>query len=379
MKWRVPFFDLRLDQDDKSAVMDALDSNWLTSGPRIESFEEEFANIFDNESFAIAVSSATAALHLSLVALRLKPGDEVLVPSLTFVACANAIRYVGATPVFVDINSENDWNLSVADVARKITPRTRAIMPVHFAGYACDITAIVKLAGENEIGIIEDCSHAPMAQHMGKLVGTFGNTGCFSFFSNKNMTTAEGGMVLTRCPEVAAKIRSLRSHGITSTTYQRFKGHSFGYDVDLLGYNYRLDEIRAALGKSQLSKLRENNIKREALVAIYREQLQLKIPDIISPFHDHNDVSSFHIFPILLPEKIELTREEVMHKMANIGIQTSIHYEPIHKFSSYKTFKANVPNLERIASRIMTLPLFASMTNDDIDLVISTLAKILRR
>ena len=255
MAWEVPFFDLVLGEEEKLAALRVINSNWLTAGPTIAEFETDFSAALDTDLQAVAVSSATAALHLSLLALGVGPGDEVIVPSLTFVACANAIRYVGATPVFADVTSELDWNISPADVASKITPRTRAIMVMHYAGYGCAIDRFADLAQLNGLLLIEDCSHAALGTWKGKSLGTFGDTGCFSFYSNKNMTTGEGGMVISRNLELIERFRILRSHGITASTYQRFKGHAYGYDVAELGYNYRLDEIRAAIGIEQLRKL----------------------------------------------------------------------------------------------------------------------------
>lgn len=376
MNWKVPFFDLQLDADEQDAVRAALDSNWITAGPRIEEFEQEFAKAIGGEATAVAVSSATAALHLSLLAMDIGPGDEVIVPSLTFVACANTIRYVGATPVFADITSEENWNISIDDVERKITSRTRAVMPVHYAGYACDMSHLMELSAQRGIEVVEDCSHAPLAKYEGKSVGTFGVTGCFSFFSNKNMTTGEGGMVLTRSPEVANRIRILRSHGITASTYQRFKGHAYGYDVAELGFNYRLDEIRAALGIAQLKKLRHYNSERNAKVASYRSMLAESLPAVKIPFADHPGESSYHIFPVLIPGDGG-RRNAVIKAMAEAGIQCSVHYRPIHTFSAYEAFAADVPLTDRIAGSIVTLPLFPGMSEEQIFDVVEALARCL--
>lgn len=377
MNWKVPFFDLQLGAEEKDAVRAALDSNWITTGPKIEEFEKNFAGAIGGEATAVAVSSATAALHLSLLAMEIGPGDEVIVPSLTFVACANTIRYVGAIPVFADITSKEDWNISIADVERKITSRTRAVMPVHYAGYACDMPHLMELSAQRGIEVVEDCSHAPLAKHQGKPVGTFGVTGCFSFFSNKNMTTGEGGMVLTRSPEVANRIRILRSHGITASTYQRFKGHAYGYDVADLGFNYRLDEIRAALGIAQLKKLRHYNIERKKKVSAYRAMLAEYLPEVQVPFTDHPDESSYHIFPVLIPGDDD-RRNAVIKAMADAGIQCSVHYRPIHTFTAYEGFAADVPLTDQIASRVVTLPLFPGISDEQMATVVAALASCLK-
>ncbi len=376
MTWRVPFFDLQLGDEEKQAVMAVLDSNWLTAGPRIAEFEAEFASVTGGDVQAVALSSATAALHLSLLALDIGPGDEVILPSLTFVACANAIRYVGATPVFADIASRTNWNIDPDDVARKITSRTKAIMPVHYAGYPCHMEPLMELARLHRLKVVEDCSHAPLAGWNDCPVGTFGEAGCYSFFSNKNMTTGEGGMVVSRDPAIIERLRILRSHGITASTYQRFKGHAYGYDVAELGYNYRLDEIRAAIGIQQLRKLPGHNASRQAHVARYRDLLAQRLPDVLAPFAGHAGTSSYHVFPVLLPGDSEV-RDRVIKAMGDRGVQCSMHYRPIHTFSAYEGFAAQVTKTDEIAGSILTLPLFPTMTDAQIIDVVETLAECL--
>jgi len=377
MNWRVPFFDLQLGEEEKLAVMAVLDSNWLTAGPRIAEFEAEFAQAIGSDVTAVALSSATAALHLSLLALDIGPGDEVIVPSLTFVACANAIRYVGATPVFADIINEDEWNISIEDTAKKITSRTKAIMVVHYAGYPCDMEGFVALASQHNLKIVEDCSHAPLAKYQQKTVGTFGQTGCFSFFSNKNMTTGEGGMVISQDPQVIERLKILRSHGITASTYQRFKGHAYGYDVAELGFNYRLDEIRAAIGIEQLRKLSGYNRQRQEKVAYYRELLEKRLPNVRVPFKNYRGDSSYHVFPVLIPGDTQ-RRNDVLKAMGANGIQCSMHYRPIHTFTAYEGFNANVPVTDRIAGSILTLPLYPTMSEAQINDVVETLSQCLQ-
>lgn len=377
MNWNVPFFDLQLGDEEKNAIIATLESNWITTGPRIATFEKDFVSTIGCGGIGVSVSSATAALHLSLLAMEIGPGDEVIVPSLTFVASANVIRYVGAKPVFADITSKENWNISVKDIKKKVTPRTRAIIAVHYAGYACNMTAIKNLAEKSKIKIIEDCSHAPLAKHQKKHVGTFGESGCFSFFSNKNITTAEGGMVLTQSSKFANRIKMLRSHGITSSTYHRFKGHAFGYDVAELGFNYRLDEIRASLGSAQIKKLKHYNALRKQIVLRYRSKISKHIPEVIVPFENFNEESSYHIFPVLIPVDAE-KRDAIAYEMSKAGIQCSIHYRPIHTFTSYKKFSAIVPKTDEIAGSILTLPLFPGMSTNQINLVIKSLKKCLQ-
>ena len=372
MNWKVPFFDLVLEEEEKQAVLSVIESNWLATGPKIAEFETAFSKAMNEEAEAVAVSSGTAALHLSLIVLGIGPGDEVILPSLTFVACANAVRYVGATPIFADVNSESNWNISVTDVAGKISVRTRAVMVVHFAGYSCDMDAFVTLCKQRDLFLIEDCSHAPLGTWKDRLLGTYGDTGCFSFFSNKNMTTGEGGMVVVQDPTLAKLLRILRSHGITSSTYERFKGHVCGYDVAELGYNYRMDEIRAAIGIEQLCKLPAFTVKRQKLTEQYRQLIMQKLPQVHLPFIESLKNSCCHIFPVLLPGDAEV-RNEVLLGMTDRGIQCSIHYRPIHTFSAYSKHDAQVPITERIAGSILTLPLFPSLSEKQIVNVVDCL------
>lgn len=372
MNWVVPFFDLVLGAEEKQAVLNVMDSNWLTTGPKIAEFESAFSTALGGDCQAVALSSATAAIHLSLLALGVGADDEVIVPSLTFVACANAIRYVGATPVLADVSSELDWNISPTDVEAKITRRTRAIIVVHFAGYACDMDRFSALAKKHGLLLIEDCSHAPLGTWNGKALGTFGEAGCFSFFSNKNMTTGEGGMVVSRKPELAERMRILRSHGITASTYQRFKGHAYGYDVVELGYNFRLDEIRAAIGIEQLAKLPMFNRQRKDRVERYRRLIAEKLPLVKVPFVERGRESSYHIFPVLVPGDQEV-RNKVLRGMAERGVQCSMHYRPIHTFSAYQGVRAEVPITDSIAPSILTLPLFPSLSDAQMDLVVGEL------
>lgn len=297
-------------------------------------------------------------------------------PSLTFVACANAVRYVGAIPVFADINNEFDWNMSVTDAKAKITPRTRAIMVVHFAGHPCDMDAFTSLCQENGLVLVEDCSHAHLGSWKGRPVGTFGETGCFSFYSNKNMTTGEGGMVVARDQRLVERMRMLRSHGISTSTYRRFKGHDYAYDVVELGYSYRMDEIRAAIGLVQLGKLRGFNMERKARDERYRALISTHLPAVQIPFPHENSESSFHIFPVLLPGNGE-DRNEVLQAMGARGIQCSIHYRPIHTFSAYQGVNADVPVTDGIAGSILTLPLFPSLTDGQMDMVVDALRECL--
>ncbi|SVE35447.1 uncharacterized protein METZ01_LOCUS488301, partial [marine metagenome] len=231
---------------------------------------------FTGSKYAIGVSNATSALHLSLKSLGIGKGDEVIIPNITFVATANAVLYVDATPVLVDVN-DHDINISIKSIEKSITKKTKAIIPVHFAGKSCDMLAIQKIAKKNNLKIIEDCAHAIGAKIRNKHVGMFGDTGCFSFYPTKNLTTFEGGMIITNSKKTADNIRSLRNHGITKTLEDRFtNGKPWEYDVVIPGYNYRLDEIRATLGISQLKRINQNNLKRKRAFLHYNSKLKNK-------------------------------------------------------------------------------------------------------
>lgn len=363
--WRIPLSDIDFGAEEISSVEEVLKSRWLTMGRVTQEFESAFA-AYSHAKHALAVTNATAALHMACMAIGLKPGDEAIVPSLTFVASANSIRYTGATPVFADIVSETDLNISPDAIEASITERTRAIMLVHYGGYACDMPRILELARKYDLKIIEDAAHASGSWLEDRHLGTWGDIGCFSFFSNKNMTTGEGGMVVTNDETLFEKLRLFRSHGMTTLTWDRHKGHAWSYDVVELGYNYRIDEIRAALGLVQLNKLERNNDRRRHLTQVYRDALHELAPQVTVPFLDYRGISAAHIMPVLLPAGTN--RVHFMEKMKLQGIQTSIHYPPIHSFTAYngKSVKPVLPQTEDVAAREVTLPLYPGMSEEDV-------------
>ncbi|NMB87614.1 MAG: DegT/DnrJ/EryC1/StrS family aminotransferase [Chloroflexi bacterium] len=366
MGWRIPLSDIEIGSGEISAVRKVLESNWLSMGQVTQDFEAAFAAMTGSRH-ALAVTNGTAALHMACLAVGLGPGDEAIVPSLTFVATANAVRYTGATPVFADIAGENDLNLSPAAVERAITPRTRAIIAVHYGGYACDMPALLALARGYGLAVIEDAAHAVGAELDDRKLGTWGDVGCFSFFSNKNLTTGEGGMLVTNRAEMAEKLRLLRSHGMTTLTWDRHKGHAWSYDVVELGYNYRIDEIRAALGLVQLKKLPQNNDRRRRLTQVYRQAMQELAPQVSVPFQGHPGVSSAHLLPAVLPHGV--SRIDFMEALKAEGIQTSIHYPPIHTFSAYRDWGTQPPDLpvtDDVAAREVTLPLYPGLSEEEV-------------
>ena len=375
MNWRVPLADLDYDTQETEAVTQVLQSKWLTMGAVTQQFEDNFS-AFINCKYAIAVSNATQALHLACLALDIKPGDEVIVPSLSFVATANAVLYCGADVRFADIISPEELTIDPQSILEKITPKTKAIIAMHYAGYPCRMAEIMQIAEDYNLKVIEDAAHAPGATLEGKALGTWGDVGCFSFFSNKNLSTGEGGMITTKRDDIAEKCQHQRSHGMTSLTYDRHKGHAFSYDVVDLGFNYRIDEIRSALGIEQLKKLPENNTKRGKLTEKYWEGLAYT--GLGLPFSKaKKGQGSFHIFPAILPEAIN--RHEFMTGLRDAGIQSSIHYRPIHTFSYYQEKYGNVslPITELVGQREVTLPLYPTMGEEKLNLVISQVEKLL--
>ena len=376
MKWKIPLSDIDLGQDEIDAVIEVLKSKWLTMGEVTHNFEGAFAEYLDVKH-AFAVANGTAALHIAHQVLGITEGDEVICPSLTFVATANSILYTGALPVFADVKSLDDLNISPESISEKITPRTKAITMVHYGGYPCDMDKISQIAKEHDLYIVEDAAHAPGAEINGKKLGTLGDIGCFSFFSNKNMTTGEGGMVVTDNDDIAEKIKRIRSHGMTTLTWDRHKGHAYSYDVMDLGFNYRLDEIRAAIGIVQLKKLQRNNQLRKKMVEIYRGRLN-GINGIRIPFSNHKEKSSYHIFPVLLNSRIN--RKNFIDKMRMRGIQTSIHYPPVHLFSFYREKfgykEGTLPITEDICGREVTLPLYPTMGFKSIEYIVRTIKSL---
>jgi dTDP-4-amino-4,6-dideoxygalactose transaminase len=365
-RWAVPLSDVLVDDELSEAAASTLQSGWWSMGPRVAEFERAFSEMCAARH-ALAVSSGTAALHLALLATGCGPGDEVIVPSLNFVAAANAITSVGATPVFCDILGEDDLNLDPADLEAAITPRTKALLVLHYGGHPCDMGRILELARDRGLVVIEDAAHAPGATWQGRACGTLGAVGCFSFFSNKNLPVGEGGAVVTDDDEIAERISRLRSHGMTTLTWDRHRGHAHTYDVVVQGFNYRLDELRAAIALVQLARLPAANAARARLVARYRSLLHGR-EGIVMPFEASHATAAHHLAVVVLPAAIP--RDALRDALKAEGIQTSVHYPPIHRFSLYaQTTPRPLPRTEDIAERLITLPLFPHMTNEQVDLV----------
>lgn len=372
--WRVPLSDVLVDDELLEVARETLASGWWSMGPRVAELEEDFSR-HTGSPHVLAVSSGTAALHLALLALGCGPGDEVVLPSLNFVAAANAVTRVGSTPVFCDIVGPDDLNLDPTDLAAAVGPRTKAVIVLHYAGFACDLDAVLEVAAERGIAVIEDAAHAPGATWRGRALGTIGAIGCFSFFSNKNLPVGEGGAVVTSDDELADRLRLLRSHGMTTLTWQRHQGHASAYDVVTAGFNYRIDELRAALATVQLGRLHQTNEARRQHVLRYRELLD-GVDGLSFPFRGEGALrdSSHHLAVVLLPRGA--ARDDLRHAMHEERIQTSVHYPPIHRFTAYVEAggRRPLPQTDELADRIVTLPLYPHMAAADVELVATVLA-----
>jgi dTDP-4-amino-4,6-dideoxygalactose transaminase len=362
-----------LGEDEKRALCEVIDSRWLTMGERVAAFEKAFAKLHGADD-AVAVNSCTAALHLSLKALGIGPGDEVLVPSLTFVATANAVLYVGASPLFLDIEDLETPHISPAEAASKCTAKTKAVIVMHYGGYIVDLTAWRSFCDAKQLLLVEDAAHAPGVG----TVGRWSDASAFSFFSNKNMSTAEGGMVIARDPSVLQRVRHLRAHGMSTDTLTRHRGHAYSYDVTILGYNYRLDELRAAVGLTQLPRLPSWNRKRQDLSNLYRRMIAAEIPEAVIPFGKAHQTAA-HLMPVLLPPRA--AREKIIDQLRENGVQASIHYPPVHHFSYYRQNFPGVylPKTEEFSRRELTLPLHPAMTEEDVKEVIESLRRAVHR
>lgn len=373
MMWRVQLFKLNYDDRERDAVATVIQGGWLTMGEKVDEFETAFANFLGKPRVVCtAVSSGTAALHLALLALGIGSGDEVIIPALTFVADANVVRVVGASPVLADCSALDDWNCDGESIEACITPRTKAVIIVHYAGYPCNMDVITAVCSRHRLPLIEDVAHAPGASHQGQFCGTFGDIACFSFFSNKNLAIGEGGLVATRDAKLHQRLRYLRSHGMSTLTLDRHQGRAITYDVLQPGLNCRMDEIHAALGLVQLLKLPEANQRRGELTDRYRRQLAGSGVDV--PFFNlAYGSSAYHILPVLLPANVD--RFRVINALKGYGIQTSIHYPAFWEFTAYHDHfrPQDTPLASAIIPRQLTLPLYPSMNDADVDYVVASL------
>ena len=375
-KIKFPAYEPWISDEDKKIVKKTLTQSMLTLGPQLEKFENDFCK-YSKAKYAVAVSNCTAALHLSLMALGIKKDDEVIIPDLTFVADANAILACNAKPVIVDINKENFF-LSISNIKKNITKKTKAIIPVHIYGQVCNIEEILDVAKDNNLKVIEDCAHAVGTFHKSKHVGTLGNTGCFSFYPTKNITTAEGGMVITNSEKIAEKVRHLRNHGMTKSLKSRYSSeYPWIFDIKQSGYNYRLDEIRAALGITQLKRIKKINELRKKASSYYNKNLQ-NIPGIILPDMVNDKTHSYHLYTIRVTKPFKLSRNQLFKKLKDNGIRTTVYWMPIHEYTAFRKFakKSNIINTTKIYDEILALPLFPNISKKHQDAVIKVIKSV---
>ena len=377
--WKVPLFELNYNDKESLAVKNVLNSKWLSMGEKTIELEDKFSKFMGPRVNSIAVSSCTAAIHLSLLAIGVKKGDEVIIPALSFISQLNIIKNIGAKPVLIDCSSMDNWNININQIYKKVTKKTKAIIILHYAGFPCEISKdIIDLCRAKNITIIEDVAHAPGAQINSKKCGNFGDIGCFSFFSNKNISAGEGGMVVTKNKQIEKRVRYLRSHGMTSLSFDKKRGRAVDYDVVIPGLNYRIDEIRSVLAIEQMKKLNRGNQLRKINFELYKKLL--KNTEIIFPFSNYknNKSNAFHILSILLPKFID--RNEVISFLKSKGIQSSLHYLPYWSFSIYKEEidSNDFPILKNISNRQLTLPLYPTLKKDQIEYVCDNLKKLVK-
>jgi dTDP-4-amino-4,6-dideoxygalactose transaminase len=379
----IPFSRPSIDQQDIDEVVECLKSGWITTGPRVAKFESGLADFFD-EKLVLTVSSATAGLHLTLIALDLNPGDEIITCSMTFAATVNTIVHVGCKPVFVDIE-ESTYNIEVGALERAISERTKAIMPVHFAGLPIDMGPLYATAEKYNLRVIEDAAHAIGAAYDNSLIGSFGDTQVFSFHPNKNITTGEGGCVVLRDQTEYERIQHLLFHGIEKSMtvpQNRYSGQS--YDIATPGYKYNMMDIQAALGVHQLPRLPQFIDRREKLAHRYLDKLK-NWPEITLPQPAlKGQRHAWHLFaPLLVPEAAGMNRNNFISRMHEENIGVGLHYPAVHTFSYYREHpdieSSNLPNTEKVADRIFSLPLHPDLPEDEQDYVITTMRKIFDR
>jgi len=374
---KVPFFLPYVDSKDIAEIKEAALSSFLTNGPKLDSFEQKFKK-FTKSKYAVGVSNATSALYLSLKALGIKKNDEVIIPDLTFAATANSVLQTGATPVLADINEET-LNISTESIIKNISKKTKAIIPVHLAGTPCDMQKIMRIAKSNSLKVIEDCAHGIGTSYNKKHVGNFGNAGCFSFYPTKNLTTIEGGMVITNDKKIADFIQLARNHGMSRSLMSRYStGKPWEYDIKNIGYNYRLDEIRSALGISQLQKLTILNKKRLIAFRYYNKELK-NISGLIVPDEKNFKNNSCHLYIVRITSDAKITRDKLFYSLQKKGIGSSVHYKPLHEFTLFRkkgTSRDSLSISKRMYKEILSLPMYPQLTRHSQDYVIKSIKNI---
>ncbi len=376
----MPFYRPDIGEEEVAAVLETLRSGWLTVGPRVQQFERDFAEAIGC-AYAVAVSSCTAALHLGLNAIDLKPGDEVITSTLTFTATGATIVHAGAKPVLADCTPDT-LNLDPNDVERKVTSHTRAIVPVHYAGHPASMDDILQIASQHRLTVVEDAAHALPASYRGRRVGTIGDVTAFSFYATKNLTTGEGGMLTTADAALADRLRTRRLHGMSRDAWRRYSADgSWRYDVAYPGFKYNMTDIAAAMGLVQLRRLPALHQRRRQLAALY-DQLLSDIPELELPV-THADVEhAWHLYVVRLrPQRLRVQRDEVIELLKAEGVPTQVHFIPLHLHSYYRDALGcrpeDFPVASAAAERILSLPFFTLMSDDDVRYVATTLRRIL--
>lgn len=361
----IPYGRQQIGADDIQAVVDVLQSDWLTTGPKVSEFEKAVAD-FTGAVYAVAVSSGTAALHAAMFAIGVGPGDEVIVPAITFVATANSVVYQGGTPVFADVQPDT-LLIDPDDVRQKITNRTKAIIAVDYAGQPCDYERLQKIADEHNLHLIADSCHAIGAEYRGRKVGTLAELTIFSFHPVKHITTGEGGMVVTDNPELAESMRQFRNHGISSDHRQRESQATFHYDMEGLGYNYRISDVQCALGISQLKKLPGWLTRRREIAKRY--DVLLADSFNVKPLSSHQDIMhAYHLYVVKLSDIIE--RDTVFQHMREKNIGVNVHYQPVYLHSYYQQYgyeSGLCPVAEKVYGSILSLPMYAEITDQQVE------------
>jgi len=375
----LPFMRHLIEDDDVDEVVNTLRSDWLTTGPKTNIFEEKF-KLYVGSDFAVALNSCTAGLHLALVVAGIEKGDEVITTPLTFTATSEAIIRQGAKPIFVDVHTDT-YNIDEEQILEKITPRTKAILPMHFGGHPCELKAIQEIADDYGLVVIEDAAHALSAEYEGKKIGSISDITAFSFHPTKNITTGEGGMITTNNEEYAKRIKRLSLHGISKDTYQRYNLGSWYYEVLEAGFKYNITDIQSSLGITQLNKIERFWGFREKYFDQYNAAFQ-DIPEIAVPTVKNNVRHSYHLYPILLrAELLNIDRGEFIKRMNDEKIGTSVHYIPLHLHPYYKTTfgyeKGDYPNAEYVGDREVSLPIYPKLTTENVQYVIDTVTRLI--
>lgn len=378
----LPFALPEIGEEEIAEVVDALRSGWVTTGPKARQFEQDFTAFLGDGVESIGVNSATAGLHLALEAIGVGPGDEVILPTYTFTATAEVVRYLGATPVMVDV-LEDTFNIDPAAVEAAITPRTKVIMPVHFAGLSCDMDALLAIARQHGLKVVEDAAHALPTTWKGRKIGTLdSDVTVFSFYANKTMTTGEGGMVVTKCPDIARRCRVMRLHGISRDAFDRYvsKTPAWFYEVVAPGFKYNLSDPAAAIGIHQLRRLPGFQEKREVMARFFNEKLA-GLPIVLPQSAPDGDMHARHLYPIRLLPEAGILRDEFIVRMSELGIGCSVHFIPLHLHPYWKESCGlsadSFPVAQRLFEQEVTLPLYTRMTEYDQARVVDAVKKVL--